>query len=161
MAFLLRIALILMAGWVLRFQPLQWLAGGYLLWLFFSHLFSRSQASSNATGELVNSDSTPFLRTVLALALTDLAFSIDSVAAAVAISDQLLLVICGALIGVIALRFTAGLFVRWLELYGPDSSWSGGPGMVHAGDRCCSGALGFLLSFSPFAGGALKRCLWN
>ena len=117
MAFLLRIALILMAGWVLRFQPLQWLAGGYLLWLFFSHLFSRSQASSNATGELENSDSTPFLRTVLALALTDLAFSIDSVAAAVAISDQLLLVICGALIGVIALRFTAGLFVRWLELY--------------------------------------------
>jgi len=54
---------------------------------------------------------------VLALALTDLAFSIDSVAAAVAISDQLLLVISGALIGVIALRFTAGLFVRWLELY--------------------------------------------
>ena len=47
--------------------------------------------------------------------MTDLAFSIDSVAAAVAISDQLLLVITGALIGVIALRFTSGLFIKWLE----------------------------------------------
>ena len=44
-----------------------------------------------------------------------MAFSIDSVAAAVAISDQFLLVITGALIGVIALRFTSGLFIRWLD----------------------------------------------
>ena len=32
-----------------------------------------------------------------------------------AISDQLLLVVTGALIGVIALRFTSGLFIKWLE----------------------------------------------
>ena len=51
------------------------------------------------------------------MALTDLAFSIDSVAAAVAISDQLILVITGALIGVVALRFTSGLFIRWLDIY--------------------------------------------
>lgn len=58
-----------------------------------------------------------FSRTVLTLAVTDLAFSIDSVAAAVAISDQLLLVLTGALIGVVALRFTSGLFIRWLQIY--------------------------------------------
>ena len=55
--------------------------------------------------------------TVLIIAATDLAFSIDSVAAAVAISDQLILVIIGACIGVLALRFTAGLFIRWLDKY--------------------------------------------
>jgi len=51
------------------------------------------------------------------LAITDLAFSIDSITAAVAISDQFLLVITGAIIGVIALRFTSGLFIKWLEIY--------------------------------------------
>ncbi|MCP4799456.1 MAG: hypothetical protein GY893_05845, partial [bacterium] len=40
-----------------------------------------------------------------------------SVAAAVAISDQLLLVITGAVIGVIALRFTSGLFIHWLSIF--------------------------------------------
>jgi predicted tellurium resistance membrane protein TerC len=52
---------------------------------------------------------------VLTLALTDLAFSLDSVAAAVAVTDRLPLVMAGGVIGVIALRLTAGLFIRWLE----------------------------------------------
>ncbi|MEY4800509.1 MAG: hypothetical protein RLZZ213_956 [Cyanobacteriota bacterium] len=51
------------------------------------------------------------------LALTDLAFSLDSVAAAVAVSDRLWLVMAGGVIGVIALRLTAELFIRWLEVY--------------------------------------------
>ena len=53
----------------------------------------------------------------LTLGLTDLAFSLDSVAAAVAVTDRLALVMLGGLLGVVALRLTAGLFVRWLELY--------------------------------------------
>ena len=54
---------------------------------------------------------------VATLALTDLAFSLDSVAAAVAVSDRLLLVMAGGVIGVIALRLTAELFIRWLEVF--------------------------------------------
>ena len=64
-----------------------------------------------------DSSSQSLWRTVLLLAFTDLAFSVDSVAAAVAISDQFLLVVTGALIGVLALRFTSGLFVKWLEIF--------------------------------------------
>ena len=56
-------------------------------------------------------------RTVILLAFTDLAFSIDSVAAAVAISDQVILIVTGAVIGIVALRFTSGLFIRWLDEY--------------------------------------------
>jgi predicted tellurium resistance membrane protein TerC len=51
------------------------------------------------------------------LALTDLAFSLDSVAAAVAVSDNLLLVMAGGVIGVVALRLTSALFIRWLGVY--------------------------------------------
>ncbi|MFM7087357.1 MAG: TerC family protein [Cyanobium sp.] len=54
---------------------------------------------------------------VLTLALTDLAFSLDSVAAAVAVTDRMLLVMAGGVIGIIALRLTAELFIRWLEVY--------------------------------------------
>lgn len=54
---------------------------------------------------------------VLTLALTDLAFSLDSVAAAVAVTDRLLLVMAGGVIGVVALRLTAELFIRWLEVF--------------------------------------------
>ena len=54
---------------------------------------------------------------VLTLALTDLAFSLDSVAAAVAVTDRLVLVMAGGVVGVVALRLTAELFIRWLEQY--------------------------------------------
>jgi predicted tellurium resistance membrane protein TerC len=54
---------------------------------------------------------------VATLAFTDLAFSLDSVAAAVAVTDRLALVMAGGVIGVIALRLTAELFIRWLEVY--------------------------------------------
>ena len=57
------------------------------------------------------------LSVVATLAVTDLAFSVDSVAAAVAVSDRLWLVMTGGVIGVIALRLTAELFIRWLEIF--------------------------------------------
>ena len=116
-AFFLRVALILLAQWVLAFKPLQLLAGVYLLWLFLSHIWFKPSVSQISTGSPGHSSSISFIRTIVALALTDLAFSVDSVAAAVAISDQIILVITGAFIGVVALRFTSGLFIRWLKVY--------------------------------------------
>ena len=116
LALLLRLALIVVAQWVLQHPPVQILAAAYLLWLFIDHLRARGDAAvedapveSGLAGSLA--------RTVVLLAFTDLAFSIDSVAAAVAISDQTLLIGTGAVIGIIALRFTSGLFIRWLEIY--------------------------------------------
>jgi len=40
---------------------------------------------------------------------------LDSVTTAIAISDQTWLVLIGATIGIITLRFMAGLFIRWLD----------------------------------------------
>ena len=119
LALVLRIALILMASWVLQYWQLKVAAGVYLLWLFISHLRERhlQQNSANDADTATLIPQRSFLKTVLLLAITDLAFSIDSVAAAVAISDQLLLVITGALIGVLALRFTSELFIRWLMIF--------------------------------------------
>ncbi len=118
LALLLRIILILMAQWVLRFWPIQLAAGIYLLVLFFGKIKEKFFDDS-ASDVIENStqSSQPLFNTIILLAFTDLAFSIDSVAAAVAISDQFLLVVTGASIGVLALRFTSELFIRWLDIY--------------------------------------------
>ena len=55
--------------------------------------------------------------TAISIALTDLAFSLDSVAAAVAVSDKLWLVITGGTIGVVALRLSSNLFIELLNNY--------------------------------------------
>ena len=118
LAMLLRVGLIALAQWVLQSAWVQLLAAAYLFWLFINHLRQSSQDTADAaTGLASPSQSRHLLQTVLLLGFTDLAFSIDSVAAAVAVSDQILLISTGAVIGIIALRFTSGLFIRWLDEY--------------------------------------------
>jgi YkoY family integral membrane protein len=136
LALVFRILLIIAARWVLRFSPLQLMAAAYLLWLSGSHLLAGDQApgDDSASGEspavlsadgqvpppLVPDASVQVRRlaaVVVTLGLTDLAFSLDSVAAAVAVTDRLVLVMAGGVIGVVALRLTAELFIRWLEVF--------------------------------------------
>jgi predicted tellurium resistance membrane protein TerC len=51
------------------------------------------------------------------IAVTDLAFSLDSVTTAIAVSDEIWLILAGGTIGVITLRFLAQLFIHWIEEY--------------------------------------------
>jgi YkoY family integral membrane protein len=121
LALVFRLALIAAARWVLAFWPLQLLAAGYLLFLCGRHLLGFDDTSGD--GAAADSPHAPghghtgLLAIVITLALTDLAFSLDSVAAAVAVTDRLGLVMAGGVIGVVALRLTAELFIRWLELF--------------------------------------------
>ena len=135
LALVFRIVLIVAARWVLNYWPLELAAAAYLLWLCGRHLqllaqgreeglaataegSPRPEASASGESALTHGVVTASLGGVVAtLALTDLAFSLDSVAAAVAVSDRLELVIAGGVIGVIALRLTAELFIRWLERF--------------------------------------------
>lgn len=125
LALLFRMGLIIAAQWVLDFWPLQLAASGYLLWLCGRHLaglLSGEEGEGDGSDGQVPALPHPHLNAslgsvVATLAVTDLAFSIDSVAAAVAVSDRLVLVMAGGVIGVIALRLTAELFIRWLEVF--------------------------------------------
>ncbi|MFZ4803674.1 MAG: TerC family protein [Synechococcus lacustris] len=124
-ALVFRIILILAARWVLGFRPLMAAGAAYLLWLCGSHFLKGAESpedASNASGEEAAEQAKAkakrsLLLTAGSIALTDLAFSLDSVAAAVAVSDRLGLVISGGVIGVIALRLTSGLFIRLLQVY--------------------------------------------
>lgn len=129
LALLFRLALIAAARWVINVWPFQLLASGYLLWLCGRHLLGADEPAGEADGGTAPQPAdgpaaaaapavVASLTTVVAtLAFTDLAFSLDSVAAAVAVTDRLELVMAGGVIGVIALRLTAELFIAWLEVY--------------------------------------------
>ena len=115
-ALLLRILVILTAQYFLNFWPIKLIGGFYLISLSITKYVDIKNNISVDNDEKSASVSSLF-KVILLLSVTDLAFSIDSITAAVAISDQFLLVITGAIIGVIALRFTSGLFIKWLEIY--------------------------------------------
>ncbi|NDG75745.1 MAG: hypothetical protein EBX49_10540 [Synechococcaceae bacterium WB8_1B_136] len=131
LALVFRLGLIAAASWVLEFWPLQLAAAAYLLWLSGSNLIPLFNTAEAGEAEATDAeDDHPLsahpqsahpqrglLAVVATLAITDLAFSIDSVAAAVAVSDNLLLVMAGGVIGVIALRLTSALFIRWLAVF--------------------------------------------
>ena len=120
-ALLFRVVLILAAQWVLNFRPLMGAGAVYLLWLCLSHFFWQSANDDDAATEEspgpAEAAAKSLAATAFTIALTDLAFSLDSVAAAVAVSDRIALVITGGVVGVVALRLSSGLFIRLLQRY--------------------------------------------
>ncbi|MBE9004305.1 DUF475 domain-containing protein [Fortiea sp. LEGE XX443] len=112
-AYVLRISLILTATWVQNFWQFELLGAAYLLWLVFQHFTSEETQDEHHHGPRFNS----VLQAIPIIAFTDLAFSLDSVTTAIAVSQEKWLVLTGATIGIITLRFMAGLFIRWLDEY--------------------------------------------
>jgi len=113
---LFRIILIILSNVLLKFIFIRVFAGFYLIYLFFSNVFFNSDIDKDENGT-DNKNNFRFLRVVALLSITDFAFSIDSITTAVAISDQYILIIFGAVIGVLALRFTSGIFLKLLDIF--------------------------------------------
>jgi YkoY family integral membrane protein len=112
-AYVLRITLLLTATWVQKFWQFELLGAAYLLWLVFQHFTSQEEEENHHHGPRFNS----LWQAIPVIAFTDLAFSLDSVTTAMAVSQEWWLVITGTTIGIVALRFMAGLFIRWLDEY--------------------------------------------
>ncbi len=110
-AYVLRMSLILTATWVTKFWQFELLGAAYLLWLVFQYFTS----NKDEDGEHHGPRFATLWQAIPMIALTDLAFSLDSVTTAIAVSKETWLVLTGATIGIIALRFMAGLFIRWLD----------------------------------------------
>jgi YkoY family integral membrane protein len=112
-AYILRMTLILTASWVNNYWQFQILGAIYLLWLTYKH-FSKSAAADE---ESQSSEYDSLWQVIPIIGVTDLAFSLDSVTTATAISSNIWLVLAGGTAGVITLRFMAGLFIHWLTEY--------------------------------------------
>jgi YkoY family integral membrane protein len=112
-AYILRIGLILTATWVVKFWQFELAGALYLLWLVFQYFTSKPDADDENLHH--GPRFTSLWQAIPIIGVTDLAFSLDSVTTAIAVSQETWLILIGATIGIITLRFMAGLFIRWLK----------------------------------------------
>jgi len=112
-AFVFRGIAILLAKELRRFWYFRLAGGLYLIYVAASHFLSKRQENPSA----IQVARKGFWATVVAVELTDIAFSVDSILAAVAMSDKLWVVYVGGILGIITMRFVAGGFLRLLDIF--------------------------------------------
>jgi YkoY family integral membrane protein len=109
-AFVMRMGLIFTATWVVNYWQFELLGAGYLLWLSAQYFLSDEEEGQHHGPRF-----TTIWQAIPLIAVTDLAFSLDSVTTAIALVNDRWLVILGGVIGIIMLRLMAELFIRWLK----------------------------------------------
>jgi len=116
-AFILRTAAIILAAYIISFWWLQLIGAIYLLYLPVKHFVD------HAKDRRIQGKKMGFWTTVVYLNFVDLAFALDSVIVAVAVVDtvrhpnKLWVVVAGAILGIVILRFAAAVFIGVLERY--------------------------------------------
>ncbi len=131
-AFVFRLIAIALAQYLLRWRIVKVLGGGYLLWVSLKHFFLRREVEDEAAdlAKPLRTTTRDFWSVVLAIELTDMAFAVDSILAAIALvgpqpegteigslHPKLWVVITGGMIGVALMRVAAVLFIRLLEKF--------------------------------------------
>jgi YkoY family integral membrane protein len=111
-AFFFRIVALVFAAHLMRFVAFKIIGGGYLIYLAMKHMFFFYREDAFQPDKKVTAS---FWKTVLVVELTDIAFSIDSITTAVAMSDKLLVVWVAGIMGIVFLRFAAHFFIQLLE----------------------------------------------
>jgi YkoY family integral membrane protein len=123
-AIVLRLGAVAAAGVVLHQPLVRLLGGGYLVWLALGHFRVECQSEELNQGHQLAGlpvEASPLGRAsgeigrVLLLALTNLAFSIDSICAALALTDNLPMVMLAGTVGIGVLRGVAGWVLGWME----------------------------------------------
>lgn len=111
-AYVLRGVALLFVGFLIANPWVRLVGGAYLIYLMCSHLGIGEDESDEAKAAKGG-----FWATVIAVEIADLAFSIDNVIAAVALSPEMWVVVTGVFIGILAMRFVAGAFIKLLDKF--------------------------------------------
>jgi len=118
-AFAFRIVATLLAVYLIQLVLVKLLGGLYLLYLTFTHFFR----SDGGQSRHVPPKARPlfglpaFWATVIRIELVNLAFSIDSILVAVAMSPKTWVVITGGTLGIVAMRVVVGQLLRLIRRY--------------------------------------------
>ncbi len=114
-AFVFRAIGVITASKLMHYWEFKALGALYLLYLAAKHFLHKF----NNRNEPINARPTGpgFWKTIALVEMTDVAFSIDSIVAAVAMSKKVWIVYLGGILGIIAMRFVAGLFLKLLEKF--------------------------------------------
>ncbi len=116
-AYLGRGLMLVLANFVIHNPYLKLLGAAYLIKLAFENLGAPEAGEEDQT-RAKRVEGKGFWGVVLAVELADLAFSLDNVVAVVALSSNLYIVMFGVFIGILTMRFAAGIFT-WMILREP------------------------------------------
>lgn len=113
-AVVFRILALFSAALLMQWIWVKYVGGAYLIWVAVSHWLKKGPEELPAG---VSAAPKSFWKTVILIELTDVAFAVDSILAAVAVSSKLWVVITGGLIGLICMRFAAKTFIVILQKF--------------------------------------------
>ena len=111
-AYIFRTIAIVLGTYLIQFWTLQLIGGGYLLWLGYEHFFTSKLGESE-----IAAYGKGFWATVLKVELMDIAFSIDSILAALGLSKKVWVILMGGMIGILCMRLVAGVFIRLTDRF--------------------------------------------
>jgi len=118
-AFAFRIAATLLAVYLIRLSFVKLLGGLYLLYLTYQHFFRSGDAEERSKPRPAR----PWLGlsalwgTVVKVELVNIAFSVDSILVAVAISSKTWVVLTGGLLGIVAMRVVIAQLLTIVRRY--------------------------------------------
>ena len=114
-----RIIATMLASSLIRVSWIRLLGGLYLLYLTYSHFRGGEEAEDRRQAPAAKPwlGMSPFWATVVRVELINLAFSIDSILVAVAMSPKLWVVITGGILGIIAMRLVVGQLLALVQRY--------------------------------------------
>lgn len=114
------------AAYIINNPWLKIVGAAYLIHLMASFFAEKARAAKEAEAEGEEGEEGSlaakvagrgFWATIAAIEMMDLSLSVDNVVAAVAMSPQLWVVCTGVFIGILALRFVAGLCIKLIERF--------------------------------------------
>ena len=117
-AFAFRFVATLLAVYLIRLGWVKLAGGLYLLYLAASHFHSSSPEDRRTPPRAKPwLGMSAFWATVVRVELVNLAFSIDSILVAVAVSPKLWVVLSGGILGIVAMRVVVGQLLALIERY--------------------------------------------
>jgi tellurite resistance protein TerC len=109
--------MLILAAWVIQNLWLKLIGAAYLLKLGVEGLavVPHQGDGTDEHGRHISVGASTFWSVVAAIELADLAFSLDNVVAAVALSSDLRIVMLGVALGIVTMRFAAGIFAWMID----------------------------------------------
>jgi len=124
-AYIFRIIAIGVGIYLVQIAWVKYIGAAYLLWIAIKHFYDKFTAKSGDEDEaeeesglqklLAKTGLSLFVRTIIAVEMMDIAFSIDSILAAFAVSPNPWILVAGGLLGILMMRLVATVILKLMD----------------------------------------------